>query len=59
MQRWIASQNIARYEALLVEEADPARRALISDLLAEQRRKLREAEAALERGAPPPPGPAE
>ena len=45
MQSWIARQNIARYEALLAQESDPAQRTLITDLLQQEKRKLHDEDA--------------
>ena len=42
MERWIATHNIERFEAMLAESLPPDRRSLLEQLLLEERRKLAE-----------------
>jgi hypothetical protein len=45
MERFIARSNIARFEQMLSRETDPEERRIVEILLAEERLKLRAAEA--------------
>ncbi|WP_157221165.1 hypothetical protein [Flavisphingomonas formosensis] len=40
MERFVANQNIARFQALLAGELDSRQRQIVSDLLAREREKL-------------------
>ena len=56
MERWIATHNIERFEAMLAETTDPARRSLLEQLL--ERRKLADLGPAPQPDIPRvPPGP--
>lgn len=41
-ERWIAEENIARFEHRLERENDPDRRRVLTELLARERAKLQE-----------------